>query len=150
MRRAFSLIEVMFASGVAAIGLLTLLGALLSVRRASLKSADSERAAAVADQVIERTIREVARRDNDEFWAQADGSLWKEEQSGEFHCKVTSNQVMARGGGALGMSTGASDNTLRRIYVTVWWWSPESTSRQGYGNLKVTASRLINRTRIDQ
>lgn len=148
MRRGFSLIEVMFASGVAAIGLLTLLGALLSVKRASLKTAESERAAALADQLVERTVREVARRDNEAFWGAADDSSWKAGQDGEFRYEVTSRQIMARSGGALGMSTGASDNNLRCIYVKVWWWSTEAGSRQGYGQLQVTTSRLINRIRI--
>lgn len=148
MRRGFSLIEVMFASGVAAIGLLTLLGALLSVKRASLKTAESERAAALADQIVERTVREVARRDNEAFWVARDDSPWKTGQEGDLHYEVTSQQIMARGGGALGRSTGASDNTLRRVYVKVWWWTDQAASRQGYGQLQVTTSRLINRIRI--
>lgn len=148
MRRGFTLIEVLFASGVAAIGLLTLLGALLSVKRASLKTADSERAAALADQIVERTVREVARRDNESFWTAADNAAWKGGQQGDFHYEVTSRQIMARSGTALGMSTGASDNNLRRIYVKVWWWSAQAGSRQGYGQLQVNTSRLINRIRI--
>lgn len=148
MRRAFTLIEVMFASGVAAIGLLTLLGALLSVKRAGLKTAESERAAALADQLIERTVREVARRDNDAFWAAPDDSSWKAGQDGDFHYEIKSAQILARSGGALGMSTGASDNNLRRITVKVWWWSDQAANRQGYGQLQVNSSRLINRIRI--
>ena len=150
MRRAFSLIEVLFASGVAAIGLLTLLGALLSVKRAGLKTGESERAVALADQLIERTVREVARRDNDAFWASPEDTPWKSGQEGDFHYEIKSRQIMARSGGALGMSTGASDNNLRRVSVKVWWWSEQAGSRQGYGQLQVNTSRLINRTRIGE
>ncbi len=148
MRRGFSLIEVMFASGVAAIGLLTLLGALLSVKRASLKTAESERAAALADQIVERTVREVARRDKEAFWAGGDDATWTAGQEGDFRYEVTSRQILARNGSALGFSTGASDNNLRRIYVKVWWWSAQASSRHGYGQLQVSTSRLINRIRI--
>ena len=148
MRRGFSLIEVLFASGVAAIGLLTLLGALLSIQRASLKTSDSERAAALADQLVERTVREVARRENEAFWDAPQDAVWKRGDEGDFHYELRSQAVMARGGGALGQSTGASDNNLRRLTVKVWWWSTDAGSRQGFGNLQVNTSRLINRTRI--
>jgi prepilin-type N-terminal cleavage/methylation domain-containing protein len=148
MRRGFTLIEVMFASGVAAIGLLTLLGALLSVKQASLKTADSERASALADQIIERTVREVARRDNEAFWTAPEDTPWKTGEEGDYHYEVTSQPILARSGGALGQSTGATDNVLRRVRVKVWWWSAQPGSRQGYGQLQVNTSRLINRTRI--
>ena len=149
MRRAFSLIEVMFASGIAAIGLLTLLSALFAVQRAGHKTATSERAEALADQLLERTVREVSRRDQEAFWSSPLGSHWKEGGSGEFLYQVDSVEILDRGTGSpLGVNTGASDNTLRRLDVTVWWWSEKAGSRQGYGDLKVSVSRLINRTRI--
>jgi len=149
MRRAFSLIEVMFASGIAALGLLTLLSALYAVQRAGQKTATSQRAEALADQLLERTVREVARRDQDAFWNTPSGSHWKEGASEEFLYQVDSVEILDRGTGSpLGVSTGANDNTLRRLDVTVWWWSEQAGSRPGYGDLKVSQSRLLNRTRI--
>ena len=151
MRRAFSLIEVMFACGIAAIGLLTLLSALFAVQRAGQKTATSERAQALADQLLERTVREVARRDQDSFWSSPSGSHWKQGGFEEFLYQVDSVEILdQRTGSPLGVTTGANDNTLRRLDVTVWWWSEQAGSRQGYGDLKVSASRLLNRTRIGE
>ena len=152
-RRGFNLIEVMFASGIAALGLLTLLGALLSVHRASLKSALGESAQALCDQMLERTVREVARRDNDPFWSLASGQTWKEgsstEGTTEFHYQVKATEVLDTLTAApLGVATGATDNTVRRIDVSVWWWGEQAANRHGYGKLQVSACRLVNRTRI--
>lgn len=127
---------------------MTLVAATITALQSSEKANRLGPATQVSESLMNRTLYQVA---NDvpagtkaSFWA-ASGN-WRgpltETIGGVDYQYVISATTLndADAGGALG-GPGPS-NRVKRVDVVVNWWG--TSSRQGYGKMQVTASRLVN------
>lgn len=106
------------------------------------KAQDTSAAVLVAEEQLSRTIIEVENfsdDEHDEFWGSSGPDHYRsgDQTMGgtDYHYTITSTEV----------PTGTSEpNRLRKINVTVWWWSldPEE-SRVGSGRLDYNIIRLL-------
>lgn len=154
MRRhshAFSLAELLVALALIAVAILSVLALSIAVARGNREGVDKTVGTVVASQVLERLVDQLRADEPVGFKA----AFWGGEfTSNPFNTGILTNnkteykyEIFARtvtdsSGASLGGST--PDNRLKKVDVTVYWWDSDSETHQGYGDLKVTVSRLIS------
>lgn len=154
-REAFSLPELIVALAVLAITLLALVALAASSLGYSEKSNSLASGAAVAETQLERVIQ-LARGDNPpgekaRFWDNeypAGGTPYLESSvkvgNTEYKFKVhtttlrSSTTNLEMGGDPL------LQNRMKKVDITVFWWTEEPGAKAGYGKLSTSASRIVN------
>lgn len=153
MKRGFSLAEVMFAIGILAMALI----ALLNLAGSALKNSSRTENLALATDLAEREIsRAIYSAMNDQpagsfaqFWDQEYTSMpWRQgtrQLNGmDFQFAIYA-QTVADPLTGKPVGAGASDNRIKKVDILVWWMhSDPKQGRQGYGQLRTAASRIVN------
>ncbi|MEW6283149.1 MAG: hypothetical protein AB1758_31345 [Candidatus Eremiobacterota bacterium] len=148
---AFSLLEVLAAIGVVAVGMLALISVLCVGLKSDNKSLTTMTAVRLADRQLERSLARAltdspgSRKDafwSDEFSYPARPLDTGQERVGSdtFHFAVYAESVPGLGGAT-------PENRVKKVDVYVWWWG-EGT-RQGYGRLQTHTCRLVNEGETD-
>lgn len=149
------MVELLVSIGILAVALITLATLLGSGLRVNRKSADITAGAAVAERQLERAVRSISKDSpagsKSSFWAKdypSSGSPWRTDKETidgtEFTYAIYSTTVNdALSGSPLGAP--AADNQLKNLEVVVEWYTDSGgSSKQGYGVVKRSASRLVH------
>lgn len=129
----------MVALALLAIAALTLVALSFTSLASRQKAEDRAAASMLAAQELERAVYEIQNLPSgDSFW---DGSREWSKGSSEVGGTTFSYRV-----DSLMVDTGTSaPNRLKKLNVSVWWWSTKpDSSRAGYGKLEVSASRIVS------
>ena len=133
------------AVGLLAITILTLSFLSLTIIRSTTKSNDRISATAVCDTILDKTIKE---GQNDPLFWSGDYSATPyrtgKQKFGkiEYDYDVWAETVKDVHGNEIGV--GMTDNHLKMVRAKVSWFDTKSTTRQGYGKLEETVTRLVN------
>lgn len=153
--RAFSLGELLVALGLIAVAILSLIALSITIARSNRESIDNTVANTVASQLVERLIDQL-REDTptgyrENFFANDytttpydQGSLTN--NNTEYKFKIFAKTINDTSGAAVGGAT--AKNRLKKIDIEVRWWDSDVQSHQGYGELSVTASRLLGESEL--
>ena len=150
-RQAFSLAELLVALALISVAILSVLALSISVARGNREGVDKTVGTVVASQVLERLVdqlrADVPPGTKATFWGgEFTGSPYDTgtiiNNKTEYKYEIFARTVTDTSGSSLGGST--PDNRLKKVDITVYWWDSDSQSHQGYGDLKVTVSRLIS------
>lgn len=129
----------MVALALLAIAALTLVALSFTSLASRQKAEDRAAASMLAAQELERAVYEIQNLPSgDAFW---DGPGELSKGSSEVGGTTFSYRV-----DSLMVDTGTSaPNRLKKLNVSVWWWSTKpDSSRAGYGKLEVSASRIVS------
>jgi len=147
------LVEVLAAIVVMSIALLGLGSVLLSSMRMQNKISSGAVARALAERLLERSVRALPGAINeDEFWAgvrSTSSNPWRhgKELVGRtnFEYWVTGESFINEvTGKPFGTDGGAAENNLARLVVRVRWSETDNGYRRGSGKLELVVSRLVN------
>ena len=148
--RAFSLAEVLLSVAILALALLAMFNLIGSALKSSSRTENLAIAGDVAEQQLTRNIYAAV---NDqpagsakEFWDQDYLDLpWRQGSQKvnrmDFHYAIYAQTLNdAQSGKPAG-----NNNRLKKVDILVWWMHSSSQgSRQGYGQLRTGATRLVN------
>lgn len=150
--KAFSLLEVVIAVGILAVGILTVIALFTQLLRSSHKASDSSLAVAAAESFLNQTISNIF---NDteivsktDFWNDnappADPIERTVNPGGKVMTyRITYQTVNDTAGDPLGDDL--PENRSKKVDIVLWWFTDDpAKARPGYGYLRVSASRLIN------
>lgn len=143
--QGFSLGETLVAIGLLSIVILAMGLLSLTIIRSTTESNDRTAAAAVATSLLDRVILQ----------GQEDPNFWDNDHLGtpyvedkvkfgkiDYHYKVLAETVLNSSGDPLGEEL--PNNRLKRVTLELRWFDTESGARQGYGDLSLSLSRLVN------
>jgi uncharacterized protein (TIGR02598 family) len=145
----YNLAEVMLAVGLAVVVVLALLGVGLNATRSNQKATDSVAGQLTADTMLENVLHDAAKDSADPLWTASSQTTAFKTGSLQVGATVFNYQVFA-----YDVQVTADPNpppapgapqTLKKVNVEVTWWSgnTNTSSREGYGNLKAHATRTI-------
>lgn len=149
MRRGFSLLELLVATGILSTALLLMIGVFLSAMRGNQKAVDLTAGAVVAESVLTQIIYETSSdpaRKADFFDSVYDADTGSPYTSGVLTLNRTPFNYVLYAPTVLNPGPYDPDgNKLKRLEVVVWWWQDSSQSaRAGYGQLRTDLVRLVN------
>lgn len=145
----------MVALGLISVALLAVLALSISVARGNREGVDKTVGNVVATQLIDRLIDQL-RADRPpgvkaNFWGSDfigspfDQGTYTNNET-EYQYKIFARTLNDSTGTSIGGVT--PDNRLKKVDIEVFWWDSETQDRQGYGELKVTASRLLSEAEL--
>lgn len=145
--------ELLLATALITVVLLTVAGVFLSIFRSQEKSSHGETGAVAAETVLNSKLHNIFAGvepglTKADFFA--NNSPPATELSGnlllagtEYQYRVDYETVVDSSGVALGSSL--PENRLKLVRVTCWWWNAApGDTRQGYGKQSYTLQRLVN------
>lgn len=147
-QRGFNMIELMLALTLVAIASLTLVALSFTAVSARQKAENISDAMLVAEEQLTLAVRNIEampQANHSAFWDApltapfAEGTIQIGES--EYNFRVLANDI----------NTGtAAPNRLRKLDITVWWWSENpGEGRVGSGQLTYSASRLVREVTND-
>lgn len=149
-RRAFSLVEVLISLAIMSLALLTLVGVLVSGMKAQDKTDTATAGQALANQLLDRTLWQLANTHDTQFWtgefpADTDSLPFAQDDvtvgRTVYHYAIFAEYVVLNGER---MDSDGNKNGLKRIQVRVWWSPEKSRVKAGVGKLEVSATRIVN------
>ena len=148
-QKAFSLAELLVALGLIAVAILSVLALSIAVARTNQEGIDQNVGNTVSNQVLLRLMDQL-RADSptgirDRFWDRDFVSTPFESKAltnndTEFQYEIFARTITDSLGNPMGAAT---DSRLKKVDIVVRWWDSENQDRQGYGELRVTRSRLV-------
>jgi len=160
MSRRFgvTIAEIIVAFAFLSLGVLVMVGLALTSLRVSSKSDESSRALSVGNQFLEEQIRQALADTpagtRQSFFDQDDAvNPWRsqEQQVGRtrFQLRLRLQTVRSASGAPLG-SASDPNNRLKRAEVLVTWWvdGEAANSRNGYGKLETSITRLVSENQL--
>ncbi len=151
-RSGFSLIEVVLAMGLLAVGILTVLGLFGQLSKEAQKASDTGAGILAAESVLNRTVHEIL--DDTGPVSRADFFGNDSPPAAPIQGTITANRtvmtyeityrtVQNTAGGGLGAAL--PENRTKQVDITMWWWTENADShRAGYGFLRTSATKLVN------
>ncbi len=153
--RAFSLAELILSLGFIAVVILAVLALGVTVLRVDSKSLETSAGSLVADRLVARTVAGL-RSDSPagskaQFLARdAAGDPWRrgevQDHRTVFYYTLHVRSVKDAAGDPLGQA--AVGNRLKKLDVHVWWAGERRTGREGFGQLEVRTTVLINEAEL--
>lgn len=145
-RKAFSLAELVLATGTIAACILTLMVLVLSLSRSSRKSVNTSAAELAADQILTRILYQADWNDHANFWDTPNHSPYRSGSYSlnrtDFSYTLDASEVRDTSSTAVG--AGQTQNRLKMVNLRVTWWDGNSGPRAGTGKLSTQVQRLVH------
>ena len=138
--------ELVLSLGFITTVVLTVLGLTATIQKTGQESTDRINAAMVAESVVEEVVADAQTNDHDFFWDN-DHLVYRAgfvEIEGTEYDWTMSAVTVKDSGADLGSSTGLTNNRLKKVDITVFWWDSQTQKSYGYGKLAFRASRLVS------
>lgn len=150
-RTAFSLAEVLLATGTIVVCILTICVLLIQLLRSSRKTIDVSASELASDQILSRVIYNAQYFDHAAFWAIQSPPAYRVgtyvTNRTEFAYQVDAVTVLNDNTGGTAPVGGSAipNNRLKLVTLRLTWWDGASgTNRSGYGKLSRNVTRMVH------
>ena len=152
---AFSLGELLVALGLIAVAILSVLALSITIAKSNREGIDHGVGNVVATQISDRLIDQLKTDtpagSKEAFFAKDFISTPYDQgvlsnNNTDFSYEIYARTVTDTSGSSLGGTT--LNNRLKKLDVMVHWWDSNTKDHQGYGELQVSVSRLINEAEL--